>query len=103
MYKTYPSQGTNLWQCLTLNVTEHKSCECGCDIEDVETCKGSKVTYNDHLCECECKNLMEKYSCRSLNGRRKIWKPAPECRCECHPDEFKECSTGKNIYDRLTS
>ena len=94
MYKTYESLNTNNWKCLTLNMTEDKSCECGCDIRDIEECSGGKAVYNHQYCECDCKNAEEKYSCLSTQNKRKIWKRAPECRCECHPNEFRECSTG---------
>ena len=98
MYSTFGNTGSNPWTCLTLNMTEDKSCECGCDQLDIKECIGNKLMYNHESCECECTNNKEKYSCPSPNGRRKIWKPAPECRCECHPSEFKECSTGNDSF-----
>ena len=94
MYMTYESTNRNNWKCMTLNMTEDRSCECGCDVKDIDQCNGNNAIYNHQYCECECRNAKEKYSCHSTNNKRKIWKSGPECRCECHPKEFRECSTG---------
>ena len=99
MYISYDTLVNNkqYWQCISLNVTEDTSCECGCDIQEVDECVGTKVLYNNQMCECECINSEEKYACYSTRSAKKIWKRAPECRCECHPSQHRECSTGKKI------
>ena len=96
MYISYDTLVNNkqYWKCLSLNMTEDTSCECGCDIQEVGECVGTKVLYNHQMCECECINSEEKYSCYSTRSAKKIWKRAPECRCECHPSQHRECSTG---------
>ena len=96
MYISYDTLVNNkqYWKCLLLNMTEDTSCECGCDIQEVQECVGTKVLYNHQFCECECINSEEKYACHSTRNAKKIWKRAPECRCECHPSQHRECSTG---------
>ena len=66
-------------------------------------CTGENVEYFDETCECLCKNRDEIRLCRSYYGRKKIWKGASDCRCECHPSEFKTCSTGTSSQYPLSN
>jgi len=103
MYISYDTFVNNkqYWKCISLNVTEDTSCECGCDIQEVNECIHIFVKPSKREIKGDMDiNSEEKYACYSTRSAKKIWKRAPECRCECHPSQQRECSTGY-VYDGI--
>ena len=89
----YVNTLNNTDRIVTVNMTEHKSCECGCKVQR-EDCSPLQVYYPDQ-CLCQCSNWLERDLC-GIYGLNKLWDES-SCSCRCAWETPTDCPTGTSF------